>query len=178
METTPEGSMAPRQGWWSRNWKWVLPVGCLGMLASCGCLAAVVLGVVFGAIKNTGAYTEAVAIAMSDDEVRATLGTPITTGLPSGSVKTENNRGTASLSIPLEGSKASGTLQVDATQRGGEWSYTTLEVVVPGQPPIDLRDRVGGGTQRELAPPTPDALPPALDEAMPPDEDGDPDIRL
>jgi hypothetical protein len=176
METSPEGNMAPRQGWWSRNWKWVVPVGCLGMLASCGCFIAVFAGVLFGAMKNTGvAYTEAVSIAMTDDEVQAVLGSPVeTTGIPSSSVNTSNGQGTASFSIPLKGSKAEGTLRVEATGRDGEWTYSTLEVVVPGQGSIDLRDRVvgGGGTPRELAPPTPDA-PPAPDAPPPPPGMGD-----
>jgi hypothetical protein len=189
METSPEGNMAPRQGWWSRNWKWVVPVGCLGMLASCGCFIAVIAGVAFGAMKNTGAYAEAISIAMTDDEVQAVLGSPVeTTGIPSGSVNTSNGQGTASLSIPLKGSKAEGTLMVEATGRDGEWSYSTLEVVVPGKGSIDLRDRVvgGGGAPRELAPPTPDAPPPPPptgDDSPPPDEgeaqqDDDADIKL
>src|SRR5438876_830195 len=27
----------PQAGWWSRNWKWFVPVGCLSLLATCGC---------------------------------------------------------------------------------------------------------------------------------------------
>ena len=171
---TPEGNLAPQRGWWSRNWKWVLPVGCLGMLATCGCLGAVLFGAVFGAIKNTGAYTEAVAIAISDSEVQAVLGPPIETSLPQGSVNSSNGRTSAELTIPLDGSKADGVLRVEAVDRGSGWDYSVLQVEVPGQQPIDLRDKAGGSIPREL--PTPDGPPMEEDDAEP--QDGDSDIKL
>jgi hypothetical protein len=180
---TPEGNLAPRRGWWSRNWKWVVPVGCLGTLATCGCLVAVIFGAVFGAIKNTGAYTEAVAIAVNDSEVQAVLGTQIETSLPQGSVNSSNGSTRAELSIPLDGSKADGVLRVEAVDSGGGWDYSVLRVEVPGQQPIDLRDKAGGSIPREL--PTPDGPPPPMDEQVPPPaeegaepKEGDSDIKL
>jgi hypothetical protein len=172
---TPDGNLAPQRGWWSRNWKWVVPVGCLGMLASCGCLVAVIVGVVFGAIKNTGAYTEAVALAMSDSEVQAVLGTKIETGFPQGSVNSNNGHSTADISISLDGDKADGVLRVEAVNNGGGWNYSVLQVEVPGRQPIDLRDKVGGGIREDLAPPNPDApdAPPLPDTPPTPDTDGD-----
>jgi hypothetical protein len=189
---TPEGNLAPQRGWWSRNWKWVVPVGCLGTLATCGCLFTVIFGAVFGAIKNTGAYTEAVALAVSDSEVQAALGTQIETSLPQGSVNSSDGRSTANLTIPLDGNKADGVLRVAAVDSGGGWDYSVLQVEVPGRQPIDLRNRAAGGTPRELAPPTPDAppAPPPMDSddaPLPPDEageeppeppEGDADIKL
>ncbi|MDY7231935.1 cytochrome c oxidase assembly factor Coa1 family protein [Hyalangium rubrum] len=157
---TPEGNLAPQPSWWSRNWKWAVPVGCLGVLASCGCLGALIFGVAFSAVKNNMAYEQAVNIATTDDEVQAVLGTPITTGMPSGAVNSMNGRSSAELAIPLDGPKEDGVLRIEATKQGEEWDYSMLQVEVPGREPIDLRDRVGGGTPRELAPPTPDAPPP------------------
>lgn len=185
---TADGNLAPQRGWWSRNWKWMVPVGCLGMLASCGCLFAIIGGAVYGSFKNTGAYTEAVAIATSDSEVQATLGQKIDTGFPMGSVKSTNGRTRADLTISLDGDKADGTLRVKGADTGSGWNYSVLQVEVPGRPPIDLRDKVGGGT-RELAPPTPDAPPvqdEPMDDAFPPanegeqeqEQGGDADINL
>ncbi len=177
---TADGNLAPQRGWWSRNWKWVVPVGCLGMLATCGCLAAVFVGAIFGTIKNTGAYTEAVAIAMSDSEVQATLGTKIDTGFPMGSVKSTNGTTRADLTISLDGDKADGTLRVRGVDSGSGWDFSVLQVEMPGRPPIDLRDKLGGGAPRELAPPTPDAPPmqdeqnlPPTDDAFPPPNEGE-----
>lgn len=188
---TADGNLAPQRGWWSRNWKWMVPVGCVGMLAMCGCLGALIAGAVYGSFKNTGAYTEAVAVAMSDSEVQATLGEKIDTGFPMGSVKSTNGRTRADLTISLDGNKADGTLRVKGVDNGGGWEFSVLQVEVPGRPPIDLRDKVGGGTPRELAPPTPDAPPgedglgsPPPDDDFPPageseqEQDGDADINL
>ncbi len=30
--TSPLNTQPPRPGWWTRNWKWFVPTGCLGML--------------------------------------------------------------------------------------------------------------------------------------------------
>lgn len=170
---TPEGNLAPPPNWWSRNWKWALPVGCLGMLATCGCLFTVFFGVLFSSVKNNEAYEQGISIATTDDEVQAVLGAPLTPGTPRKfSVSTVNGRGRAEFIIPLDGSKADGMLHIEAYEEDGRWSYSTLEVEVPDREPIDLRDRVGGSA-RELAPPTPDDPPPA-----PPALEGDSDINL
>lgn len=181
---TADGNLAPQRGWWSRNWKWVVPVGCLGMLATCGCLGAILVGGVFGAIKNTGAYTEGLALALSDSEVQATLGTQISAGFPQGSVNSSNGRTTAELSISLDGDKADGVLRVEGTESGGSWNYSVLQVEVPGRQPIDLRDKTGGSIPQDLEPAAPDApdAPPTEDD-VPAEEgeqpkEGDSDINL
>ncbi|HYI03166.1 cytochrome c oxidase assembly factor Coa1 family protein [Hyalangium sp.] len=177
METTPEGGMAPRRSWWSRNWKWAVPVGCLGLLASCGCLGAIAVYAGFNAVKNNEAYVQALAIAMSDDEVQATLGTPINTSLwnQQSSVANKDNEITAKFSVPLDGSKADGILRGDAIKIGNTWSYRVFQVEVPGQEPIDLRDKVGGGPPpgRQPMPSTPDEPPPAAPDEDAPAEDGE-----
>lgn len=176
METSPEGNMAPRGGWFSRNWKWAVPVGCLGIIASCICVGAIAGFMGFNAVKNNAAYLQALTIAMGDDEVQATLGAPIDPGTfpQESSVKYDNGRGTARFAMPLKGSKAEGLLRVEAIKTGEEWQYQVLQVDVPGREPIDLRHKVGGPPadprtppptpggappNRQMAPPTPDAPP-------------------
>ena len=84
METSPEGNMAPRGGWFSRNWKWALPVGCLLPLVLCGggilVFVFVVYGAVTGAIRSSDAYQEGMSRARSNPEVVAALGEPIESG--------------------------------------------------------------------------------------------------
>ncbi len=191
--------MAPRGGWFSRNWKWAVPVGCLGIIASCICMGAIAGFMGFNAIKNNTAYVQALAIAMSDDEVQATLGTPIDTSFmgQQSSVKIEGGRSVAQFAIPLKGSKAEGLLRVNAVKTGEEWNYQVFQVDVPGRDSIDLLHKVGGTPReqqmpptggppgdrqmppaggppggRQMAPPTPDAPPPAgnTGEAQPEDE--------
>lgn len=141
MSTWQGDSPAPQPSWWSRNWKWVVPVGCLLPLLSCGCLVAVVLGVVGYSLKETGLQEEAVAAARQSTEVRAALGEDVhATGLiPQGEISVQNGRGSASLTVPLAGSRGEGTLRAQAQKEGEQWHFTVLQVEVPGQPPIDLR---------------------------------------
>lgn len=169
----PEGEMAPRQSWWGRNWKWVVPVGCLGLLLSCGCLGAVLFGAAFQSFNSFGGASvvvDAVAQAKQSPEVRQALGQNIQTSLKiSGSLQSSDDRGSADLSIPLDGDKADGTLYLEAYKDGEQWKYTRLEVEVPGRPPINL---LGG----DAAEPPPDTVPfpESLPDVEPLPEDGEP----
>lgn len=191
MDTVPGGSMAPQQSWWSRNWKWFVPVGCLGLLASCGCLGFFLVG--WGVSKvgnNMGAYAEAVTIATTDDEVEAALGTPIQGSLPrQTSMSTHNGRTQARFTIPLDGPKADGVLHVDAVEEGSGWSYNTLAVELEDGRRIDLRDVAPGPIPKDLeepdlpqgedpAPPPPPPAPPAPQEDGPGSGKDGSDINL
>ena len=120
--------------------------GCLkGAVIGCGILllagAVFFAGVtvfVFKAIKNNSVYREAVRRAQSNPQVIAVLGAPIETGWwVTGSVNIHNESGHAEIKIPLNGSKANGTLYADAVREDRNWRYTRLVVKGPG-PPIDL----------------------------------------
>ncbi|MDC0709912.1 cytochrome c oxidase assembly factor 1 family protein [Stigmatella sp. ncwal1] len=172
MNTTPEGNMAPRQGWWSRNWKWVVPVGCLTPVLMCGCFGALVFYFVTSTIKSTDAYQQAVTLVSANPEVQEALGTPIDFGWPRGSVNATNGEGRASVSVPVEGPKGSGTLRLEAVSEGENWTFDLLQVEVPGRPAIDLMDQVGGRPEPELEPLPDDEPPPTMDEEMlPPEEE-------
>ncbi|WNG44664.1 hypothetical protein F0U60_11620 [Archangium minus] len=170
MNTMTEGQMAPQQSWWGRNWKWVVPTGCLGLLLSCGCLSALIFGVTWQALRGTGVFVEAVTQAKQSPEVRQALGEPVEAGLMlQGSIQSHNDQGSANFSVPLTGPKGEGTLYVEAYKNGEDWKFTTLRVDIPGRPGIDL---LGGAP----APP-PDTIPfpdspPELPDVEPlPDED-------
>jgi hypothetical protein len=172
MDMTPEGNMAPQRSWWSRNWKWAAPVGCLGLIGSCGCFTVALIALGFASAKSSTPYEQALSIAKSDSEVQATLGQPIESSFSmQSSIHMGDGQSTAEFSVPLHGSKTDGVLRIEATKSGKDWEYQVLQVEVPGQEPIDLTDKVNGngGTRRELAPPTPDEPPPAVhDEDVPP----------
>jgi len=133
-----DGGLAPQPSWWGRNWKWAVGGGCLGILLACGCLGAVLSGILYSTVKGSGIYTDAVAAATQSPEVREALGEPVSAGFPQGSVNVDDNGGQADFSVPLQGSKKEGSLKVEAFKRGGDWSFTTLQVEVPGQGSIDL----------------------------------------
>lgn len=123
----------PRKGWWSRNWKWALPLGCLTPILLCGGFVGTILTVVFGAIHSSDVYKEAVARAKSNPAVISALGTPIDTGLlPSGNIKLDNSSGDADLSIPIHGPHGHATIHAVATKSDGQWHYSTLSVNVDG----------------------------------------------
>jgi len=187
METMPEGGMAPKPSWWSRNWKWAAPAGCLALF-SCGCLGFVVLGLGaagagVAAIASAAPMDEAIQAATSDPEVQRALGTPIqATWQRQINVTTRNGRGHASMSIPLDGPTADGVLHAEADKDGEKWNFSRLVVEVPGQEDIDLLDTTGGSAppseRRPPRPPRPPPPPPAPGATEEPEEQDDSDINL
>ncbi|MCP9932037.1 hypothetical protein KBY82_14745 [Cyanobium sp. AMD-g] len=132
----------PAPSWWGRHWKWLVPAGCLTGLAAVAGFIALIVGLVFGLLKSTTPYKEALAKAQRDPVVISRLGTPIQGGfLVSGNVSLSGGTGEAQLAIPLQGSRGSGTLYVEARQSAGTWTYSTLTVRPdgPGEPISLLR---------------------------------------
>lgn len=107
-------------------------------------LAAIVLfGVLFGGVfyvlKNSEAYRLGAARLQASMEAAELLGTPIATGIPSGSIKISDDTGQAALSFSASGSKATGQVSLTADKKGGVWSLRTLTLKVDGrEDAIDL----------------------------------------
>jgi len=131
----------PQRSWWGRNWKWVVPVGCLGPVVVCGGGITLLVAIVFGALKSSDVYTDALARAKASREVQAQLGEPVKEGWwVGGNIKIENDTGDADLTIPLSGPKGTANLHATAKKAGGKWSYSTLEVIPDrSDTRIDLR---------------------------------------
>ena len=130
--TTPSPDMdrPPQRSWWGRNWKWVVPVGCLLPLLACSGISAAILMIVFRAIRSSDVYTEALARAKANPEVRAQLGEPIQPGwMVNGSIQVINESGSANLSIPISGPKKSATISVVATKAAGRWELESVHPV-------------------------------------------------
>ncbi|MDP1824103.1 MAG: cytochrome c oxidase assembly factor Coa1 family protein [Archangium sp.] len=167
---TPNANAEPpmqQPGWFSRNWKWLLPVGCVVPLMCCGVFG---LGTYFAAskmIEGSGAFAEAFAKASQNEEVTAALGAPITPGFGmSGEIKQNNDHGTADFTVPLKGSKGSGSMHVVARQRGGVWQFETIDVEAGGK-----TINVLAGSAKE--PPPENDPPPDAEEPPPEEPDGD-----
>ncbi len=126
--------MAQSGSWWGRNWKWLVPLGCVSPLVICGGCISVVVGIlfgVFGVIKSSEPYQEAMARARANPAVLAALGEPITEGFfiqgnINLSIVNGQETGTANLAIPISGPKGTATLRVAATKAGGKWNYHLL----------------------------------------------------
>lgn len=124
-------SEAPGGNWWSRNWKWFVPVGCLSMILLAAAFAATVFTAVSGMMRSSDAYQGGFARAQASPAVAEALGSPLRAGwFTSGSVRTTGPSGEAQLEIPVSGPKGKGRIFVEATKSAGEWTYSKLEVVV------------------------------------------------
>jgi hypothetical protein len=131
MEQNPAVPLTARPNWWTRNWKWVVPAGCFSILVLfVGFVGSIAL-IVFGAMKSTDVYKEALARARVNSGVIEALGSPITEGfLVSGNTNVNGASGDANLSIPISGPKGKGTIYVAASKSLGRWNYTGLIVEI------------------------------------------------
>jgi Cytochrome oxidase complex assembly protein 1 len=137
--TTPPPPPTPRPGWWSRNWKWFVPTGCLTFIALGVLFVVCVIFLVFGVLKSSDVYRRALERAKSDDRVIAALGTPIREGMfTSGKINATGPAGDANIAIPISGPKGKGTIYVVGTKSAAEWTFSKLTVQVDGGETIDL----------------------------------------
>jgi hypothetical protein len=115
------------KNWWERHWRWFVPVSCLTLLLLGVIAILAIFGIVFGALKSSDAYTEAVALARQHPEVREVLGEPIEEGFfVQGSVNISGTSGDADLTVPLEGPKGKAKLYIVATRFAGTWEFERL----------------------------------------------------
>ncbi|HEX3070395.1 MAG TPA: cytochrome c oxidase assembly factor 1 family protein [Thermoanaerobaculia bacterium] len=118
--------------------KWGL-IGCGSLLVLGAIFCVVIVVVVFGAMKKSDVYQEALKRAQSDPAVIAALGTPIEAGLMvTGSVNVDTSGGHATLDFPISGPKGKGTVHAVATKAGEKWEYTELTVTPANGPKINL----------------------------------------
>ncbi|AVY65086.1 cytochrome c oxidase assembly factor 1 family protein [Xanthomonas translucens] len=135
--------LVARRGWWSRHWKWAVPlvVVVLGamLLAS---IAVFVIGIA-RVTKSSEPYRVGLMAAQRDQRVIAALGAPVKDGImPSGSMSTSNGTGSANLSVSLHGARGNGTLYIEAERHAGQWHYTTLQVLPDAGEAIPLLEDI------------------------------------
>ena len=121
----------PGGNWWTRNWKWFVPTGCLTILLFFAAFVGLIVLVVFGAMKSSDAYKGALARARAEPAVVEALGSPIKDGMfVSGSTNVSGASGHADLAIPIYGPKGEATLYVVAEKSLGAWNYSNLVVEI------------------------------------------------
>lgn len=143
MQTLPQSPppLPPQQcpGWWARNWKWCVPAALVTLVALGVALVILIFSFVFGMMKGSTPYQDAVARARANPEVRNVLGTPIEEGsFTTGSLNTVNDSGSANLAIPISGPHGKATIHVEAMKSSGKWTYSRLEVEIPGHANVSL----------------------------------------
>jgi hypothetical protein len=122
---------ARKPNWWKRNWKWFVPLGCFTMILLFLAFIGAILVIVFGAMKSTDVYKEALARAKANPAVIEALGSPITEGfLVSGNTNVNGASGESNLAIPISGPRGKGTIYVSANKSLGQWNYSGLVVEV------------------------------------------------
>jgi hypothetical protein len=117
----------------------VFLIGC-GVLIVLGvALCAVLVFIVFAAIKKSDVYTQALNRVRNDQRVVAALGEPIEPGFwVSGSMHVDNGKGTADFSFPVSGPKGKATVTAVAATEGQTWEFSTLDVKPANGPPINV----------------------------------------
>ena len=129
----PPGLPQP-PGWWSRNWKWFLPLGCLAIVLLVAAFVGGVLFIIFGSMRQSDAYKQALAKAQSDPVVAQRLGTPIKPGMwVTGNININGPNGESNIAIPISGPQGKGTIYVEATKRAGKWTYSMMQVAIEGE---------------------------------------------
>jgi hypothetical protein len=114
--------------WWQRNWKWFVPA-CLGGVALFAGFIVLILAIVFGMIKSSDAYNDALAMARANPYVEDALGSPIEAGLlVAGNINVSGSSGSADLAIPVSGPDGKGTIYVVASKSVGRWTFRKLVV--------------------------------------------------
>jgi hypothetical protein len=92
-----------------------------------------IFSAVFGMMKSSDAYRQALQAAREDPAVTAALGEPIEEGwFTMGNINVNGPSGEANLQIPISGPKGEGDIYLEATKSAGQWNYSTLLVRVDG----------------------------------------------
>src|SRR5690606_38258460 len=106
--------------WWSRNWKWVVPVGCLLPVVVCCGGITLLFSLVFDAIKSSEPYKQSLAMVQTHLQVTAALGTPIEPGFfLSGNINVSGGSGEADLNYPISGPHGDASVFVIAERSAG-----------------------------------------------------------
>ncbi len=132
-QPVPAAVPPPRPGWWSRNWKWFVPMGCLTFIGIFVAVILLLFVVIFGAMRSSDVYKEAVSRARANPEVTEAMGAPLKEGFfVSGTTNVSGGTGDANLEISISGPKGSGKIYAVAEKAAGQWTYSRLEVVTNG----------------------------------------------
>lgn len=123
------------KSWMSKNWPWVLPLGCCS-----GCLIMIIVFVfgigtaafsIFNNLVDASPVEEAVTMAKENEKVVEYLGENIESqGFPNGKISLNNDDGEVAFSIQIEGEKGAGTLFVKGIRVDKKWVYEDLFVLI------------------------------------------------
>lgn len=127
----PAHVSAPQRNWWSKNWKWFVPTGCATLIGLFAAFLLCVVTLVFGVMKHSEPYKQALQKVQSSPAVVLCMGEPIKPGwFVTGEIETSYGSGTANLAIPIAGPRRKGTIYVEARKSAGIWHFVVLQVAI------------------------------------------------
>jgi hypothetical protein len=106
----------------------------LGIYLAIGLIGVAGTLYVIDLLKHSDVYQQASRKLHSNEEAVSLLGEPISTGFPWGSFEVSGPTGKADFSFSANGSKAKGTVYVDAAKDFGAWKFNRIELEVSGRP--------------------------------------------
>ena len=128
----PGGAYVQRlpRGWWSRNWKWFVPVTLLVGVLLCGGCCGGILTAVLGVIKSSEPYQMALKRVQADPQVIDRLGQPIeeTGWFPMGNIEITGPGGEAQLQFSVAGPQGKAQVFTEAVRQAGQWEQRKLTV--------------------------------------------------
>ncbi|WP_404307610.1 cytochrome c oxidase assembly factor 1 family protein [Neorhodopirellula lusitana] len=115
--------------------------GCLIALLICGGIITTGVVGVFALIKSSEPYTESLAKAQTNVELKSTIGDPIEPSvIVQGNINLENDGGDADLNYSVSGPNGTATVHVTGTKSGGAWNYSRMDATTQAGTKIDLLD--------------------------------------
>ena len=124
-----------QKSWFSKNWPWVLPLGCCS-----GCLVMFVVFVlgsgvalfnVMDEVIEMSPVEEIVTKAENNPKVITLIGENIeASGFPNGNIAMQNGDGDVDFSIDVRGSKGEGTLYATGIRANEKWVFEELYIIV------------------------------------------------
>jgi hypothetical protein len=113
-------------------WGAVIWIGCILFFGG-------LFGSVFYALKHSESYQLGVSELQASPLAVAVLGSPISAGIPFGSISINGASGRADLTFTATGPKAAGRVFLEAVKKQSVWSITKLALKVDGRDgPINL----------------------------------------
>jgi hypothetical protein len=127
-------------GWWSRHWRWAMPLGVLAVLLLGVAMVWFVLAQWSRWSRASEPYQEAMRRARCSIELVAVLGEPIRDGfLPSGRLeRTAGGGGSSEFVVSLTGPRGEAELFLEAHREHGRWDYPLLYAITGNDEAIDL----------------------------------------
>lgn len=118
-----------QRSWFARNWKWLVPGGCLTLLLAFAAFVGCIFGAVMFSLRHSAAYDMAMTKVRASQTVAQKIGSPIKVSwFISGSINVNTTSGNADLAIPIFGPKGKATVYAVAKKSSGDWQMTTLQV--------------------------------------------------